>query len=60
VRDTGRGTGGYLKNGHGIGLKNTRERLAHFYQDQYVMNAQPLNTGGFEVAIAIPYERNLR
>jgi hypothetical protein len=44
-------------SGHGIGLKNTRERLTHFYQDSYEMRAQPLEVGGFEVAITIPYER---
>jgi LytS/YehU family sensor histidine kinase len=60
VRDSGPGPGGHSKNGHGIGLRNTRERLAHFYQGKYVMDAQPLSAGGFEVAIAIPYERSLR
>jgi sensor histidine kinase YesM len=44
------------QNGHGIGLSNTRERLDHFYHDGYKMQAQPLSTGGFEVAITIPYE----
>ncbi len=58
VRDSGRGLDERTQNGHGIGLKNTRERLAHFYPDGYAMQAQPLATGGFEVAIAIPYERN--
>jgi hypothetical protein len=57
VRDTGRSTRKPLQNGHGIGLKNTRERLSHFYRDDYSMQAQPLATGGFEVAITIPYER---
>jgi signal transduction histidine kinase len=56
VRDSGPGK--HAPNGHGIGLKNTRERLAHFYQDEYAMQAQPLDTGGFEVAIRIPYERS--
>jgi signal transduction histidine kinase len=56
VRDTGEGRSGAAKPGNGIGLKNTRERLAHFYNDSYVMKAQPSGTG-FEVAIAIPYER---
>jgi sensor histidine kinase YesM len=56
VRDTGRAAGGPPQNGHGIGLKNTRERLAHFYRDEYAMKAQPLDAGGFEVSITIPYE----
>jgi len=42
--------------GHGIGLKNTRERLAHFYPDRFAMTAAALDAGGFEVAITIPYE----
>jgi hypothetical protein len=58
VRDSGPGSNGNGHNGHGIGLKNTRERLAHFYPDQYAMQARPLQTGGFEVEIRIPYERN--
>jgi hypothetical protein len=57
VRDTGAGRSGAAKPGNGIGLKNTRERLAHFYNDGYVMKAQP-SSSGFEVAIAIPYERS--
>jgi len=57
VRDTGRGFSTHRQNGHGIGLRNTRERLIHFYQDAYEMKAQSMETGGFEVAISIPYER---
>jgi sensor histidine kinase YesM len=56
VRDSGSGLSAAPQNGHGIGLKNTRERLAHFYRDGYSMKAQPMESGGFEVAIAIPYE----
>jgi LytS/YehU family sensor histidine kinase len=56
VRDTGPGMLDEQQNGHGIGLKNTRERLDHFYQEGYKMQAQPLSAGGFEVAITIPYE----
>jgi len=58
IRDSGPSLSEHPKNGHGIGLKNTRERLAHFYQDDYEMRAEPLDVGGFEVAITIPYERN--
>jgi sensor histidine kinase YesM len=58
VRDSGIGLSAAApQNGHGIGLRNTRERLAHFYRDGYSMKAQPVESGGFEVAIAIPYER---
>jgi LytS/YehU family sensor histidine kinase len=58
VRDTGPGVSARAQNGLGIGLKNTRERLTHFYQSEFAMKAQALDTGGFEVAITIPYERN--
>ena len=57
VRDTGPALVYTQQHGHGIGLSNTRERLDHFYQDGYKMQAHPLSTGGFEVAITIPYER---
>ena len=42
--------------GNGIGLKNTRERLAHFYPERHLLHAGPLRSGGFEVAIDVPYE----
>lgn len=57
VRDTGSPVDAHSKPGNGIGLKNTRERLAHFYREAYDMVARPLEAGGFEVAITIPYER---
>ena len=60
IRDSGPGLSAHPQNGHGIGLKNIRERLTHFYQGDYMMRAQPVDTGGFEVAIAIPYERSVR
>jgi len=56
VRDSGGGDG-QSKPGNGIGLKNTRERLTHFYRNEYTMRAEPLERGGYEVAIAIPYEQ---
>ena len=58
VRDTGSRMTGRAKPGNGIGLQNTRERLAHFYHEAYDMVARPLEQGGFEVAITIPYERS--
>jgi signal transduction histidine kinase len=57
VRDSGAGTIAGRKPGNGIGLKNTRERLAYFYPNEYEMHAGPMRTGGFEVAIDVPYER---
>jgi hypothetical protein len=60
VRDSGPGTsttpGSSTPSGNGIGLKNTRERLAHFYPERYFLQAGPLRYGGFEVAIDVPYE----
>ena len=57
VRNSGSGLSALPQNGHGIGLRNTRDRLRHFYQEGYAMQAQPTEAGGFEVAISIPYER---
>jgi signal transduction histidine kinase len=56
VRDTGPGVPAIMHNGNGIGLKNTRERLHHFYQDRFEMKAAAMEAGGFEVEISIPYE----
>jgi hypothetical protein len=57
VRDSGAAvTAEARSSGHGIGLRNTRERLEHFYPESFAMNAGPLEVGGFEVAITIPYE----
>jgi sensor histidine kinase YesM len=58
VRDTGPGQSSLHQDGHGIGLRNTRERLTHFYQGGFAMTAHPIDGGGFEVAITIPYERD--
>ena len=57
VRDTGAAVPRRDQSeGHGIGLRNTRERLAHFYPDRFAMTTAALDAGGFEVAITIPYE----
>jgi LytS/YehU family sensor histidine kinase len=57
VRDNGTPVGRRVQSdGHGIGLTNTRERLAHFYPGRFAMTAATLDAGGFEVAITIPYE----
>jgi sensor histidine kinase YesM len=57
VRDNGPGLNGRSHPGFGIGLNNTRERLVHFYQDNYELRAGQPESGGFEVLITIPYER---
>jgi sensor histidine kinase YesM len=57
VRDTGSGQPVRKQNGYGIGLSNTRERLAHFYGSDFSMLTQRLDTGGFQVLITLVYER---
>jgi sensor histidine kinase YesM len=57
VRDNGPGLNGKSHPGFGIGLSNTRERLVHFYQDDFELRASQPTSGGFEVLITIPYER---
>jgi len=60
VRDSGPGIDGQGQPGHGIGLKNTRERLSHFYGAEFEFHIGTPATGGFEVSIDIPYERDRR
>ena len=59
VRDNGPGLHGSSKqtNGHGIGISNTRERLSYFYPGAHDFFAVEPETGGYEVTIRIPYER---
>jgi signal transduction histidine kinase len=56
VRDNGPGINGQSKPGHGIGLKNTADRLSHFYRERYDLRVSEPLAGGFEVSITIPYE----
>jgi sensor histidine kinase YesM len=42
--------------GHGIGQKNTRERLGHFYPGRHDFQAGHLPDGAYEVIIIIPFE----
>jgi two-component system, LytTR family, sensor kinase len=39
VKDNGRGPGNSETKGHGIGMQNTRERLAYFYPDNHEFRA---------------------
>jgi signal transduction histidine kinase len=59
VRDNGPGPNGNSSPGFGVGLTNTRERLIHFYKDDYELRTVRPESGGFEVSITIPYERNI-
>ena len=56
VLDNGPGSSGKVAPGHGIGLKNTRDRLSHFYQDRYHLTITEPASGGYEVSITIPFE----
>jgi hypothetical protein len=55
VRDNGPGKS--QRAGHGIGLRNTEDRLARLYPRKYAFSSGAADSGGFEVAITIPYER---
>lgn len=57
VRDNGPGTNGRCASGFGVGFTNTKERLAHFYEDDYEFRAFQPESGGFQVSITIPYEK---
>jgi sensor histidine kinase YesM len=57
VRNNGPGLNRHSIPGHGIGLKNTEQRLSHFYQSDYRFTTKESESGGFEVSITIPYER---
>jgi len=59
VRDNGSCSTDSPTKGHGIGMQNTRERLAFFYPGAHEFAAAPLATGGYEVTIQIPYERTV-
>jgi signal transduction histidine kinase len=58
VRDNGPGVNGRSASGFGLGLSNTKERLAHFYQNDYEFRAFQPESGGFQVSITIPYEKS--
>ncbi len=57
VKDNGRGLVDSKTKGQGIGMQNTRERLAFFYPGAYEFHAVAPAEGGYEVIIQIPYER---
>lgn len=60
VQDNGSGQASSATTGHGIGLRNLRERLEHLYPGRHRFEARPGVAGGFEVTIAIPYEAYAR
>ncbi len=56
IRDNGPGLRSSADPGHGVGLRNTSERLAHFYPEQHAMRIVEPESGGVEVEIVIPFE----
>ncbi len=56
VRDNGDALAKAATQGHGIGLRNTRERLKLFYPDLHTFQAAARISGGYEVLIEISYE----
>ena len=56
IRDNGAGPG-HASEGYGIGIRNTRERLAYFYPGTHEFLASARESGGYEVTIEIPFER---
>lgn len=58
VSDNGCGFESSETKGHGIGLKNIRERLTFFYPEAHEFEVVAPLTGGYQVTIQIPYERS--
>jgi sensor histidine kinase YesM len=56
IRDNGAGPG-HASKGHGIGIRNTRERLAYFYPKNHEFRTIAPEAGGYEVTIEIPFEK---
>jgi LytS/YehU family sensor histidine kinase len=58
LSDNGPGlnNGQKAKNGAGVGLKNTRERLQHFYGDRQAFTLAPNDPSGVVITINIPFE----
>jgi LytS/YehU family sensor histidine kinase len=58
LEDDGPGLDGNerAREGRGVGLSNTRERLAQMYGDQYSLELTRAQPSGLRVIIALPYE----
>lgn len=55
VRDTGGGFAGNGRRRDGVGLSNTRERLAQLYDGRGRLETRTLPEGGAEVIVTLPY-----
>ena len=60
VRDDGAGVRGDEQCGSGIGLANTRARLAKLYGDAHRFELAPAEGGGLAVTISIPFHTEAR
>jgi two-component system LytT family sensor kinase len=60
VQDNGPGLGsaGELKNGCGIGLSNTRERMRQLFGDAQNVELANLPQGGLCVTVSFPFQEN--
>lgn len=56
VRDNGNGASSIPREGHGIGLRNIKERLAFFYPNAHQFEIESPSGGGYQVTIQIPFE----
>lgn len=58
VTDSGVGLGNVAtKDGHGIGLENTRERVKALYGDEASLSIRQVETGGVKAVIQIPIDK---
>ncbi len=55
VRDDGVGEGDMASRREGVGLSNTRARLASLYGEAHELEVGGIASGGFQVRIVIPY-----
>lgn len=56
VRDNGNGVSSPHREGHGIGLRNIKERLTFFYPNAHQFEIESPSGGGYQVTIRIPFE----
>jgi signal transduction histidine kinase len=55
VRDNGPGMDGAAPAREGVGLRNTRERLAQLYGADAALTLRPAAGGGFEAEVSLPW-----
>jgi two-component sensor histidine kinase len=60
VRDDGAGLGAQAARGRGIGLSNTRARLAHLYGADHRFDVREREGGGVEARVVVPFAAGSR